>query len=61
MKANWVEYVWKESMVTTLKATESGIINEFKCPLFYNLRVTASSLSEKEKNIIRKAVNSNGE
>lgn len=61
MKADWVAHVWKRSLVSDISATDGTIVDEFKCPMFYNLRVTASSLTENEKNKIRKIIDSNGE
>ena len=54
----WIEDVWKKTYVSNIEATD--IINEYKVPIFYNLKVTASGLPEEEKNKIRKFICDNG-
>jgi hypothetical protein len=60
MKKSWIEDVWKKNLVSYVKATDECIINEYKVPIFYNLKVTASGLAEREKNEIRKIICDNG-
>ena len=60
MKKSWIEDVWKKNMVSDIMATDQNVIHEYKVPIFYNLKVTASGLSEREKRKIEQIIRNNG-
>lgn len=60
MKKSWVDDIWKKNLVSYVKATESSIINEYKVPIFYKLKVTPSGLNESERRELKSAICENG-
>lgn len=55
MKAAWVHNVWRESIKENVLAT-SKQFDVYQVPIFYNLRVTTTGLSKREKKEVEDAV-----
>ncbi|KPJ14859.1 DNA topoisomerase 2-binding protein 1-B [Papilio machaon] len=59
MKESWIEAVWSASLKYNVNGASTDF-NEHRLPPFYNLNVTTSGLSRKEKHLITTLVNDNG-
>ena len=59
MTKSWIEDVWRQNAVANVETT-LNMMNEYRVPIFYNLKVTASGLSEREKNEIKDSISGNG-
>lgn len=60
MTLEWVEAVWRLSQEKNIKATDPAIVAEHRCPIFFNMFITTSNLSKKEKDELKKLINDNG-
>ncbi|XP_065205150.1 DNA topoisomerase 2-binding protein 1 [Planococcus citri] len=60
MIRGWVEEMWELNLKDSVKATDYNIAKKYSCPIFYNLKVTGSSISLEEKSILERKINSNG-
>ncbi|XP_013163515.1 PREDICTED: DNA topoisomerase 2-binding protein 1-B-like [Papilio xuthus] len=59
MKESWIEAVWSASLKYNINGASTDF-NEHRLPPFFNLNVTTSGLSRKEKHLITTLVNDNG-
>lgn len=60
MIRGWVEKVWELNFKDNVKATDYNIRKEFSCPIFYNMKITGSSISQEEKSILKDKIENNG-
>ncbi|XP_035896167.1 DNA topoisomerase 2-binding protein 1 [Anopheles stephensi] len=60
MHPDWVNAVWEESQRRDLHATEPGIIERYRLPVFYALTITSTGLTAAKKNEIKSLIESNG-
>lgn len=60
MHPDWVDAVWQKSKKEDVSATRDDFILKYKLPVFYNLNITCSGLSNEKKEEIIKLVNGNG-
>ncbi|XP_023248158.1 DNA topoisomerase 2-binding protein 1 [Copidosoma floridanum] len=56
---DWVTSVWDTNLKETVLATDP-VFDKFKCPVFLNLIVTSTNLNKRQKEDVKKLVNSNG-
>lgn len=56
---DWVKAVWDTNIKESISAVDSTF-EKFRCPVFLNLVVTSTSLNKREKEDIKKLINSNG-
>lgn len=59
MKISWIEDVWKQNLVKYVNGDDI-MFSEHLSPLFHNLKITTSGISKKEKDILKKVIESNG-
>ncbi|KAJ8681698.1 hypothetical protein QAD02_017490 [Eretmocerus hayati] len=56
---DWVKSVWETNLTETIPATDSQF-EKHKCPVFFNLVVTTTNLSKRQKEEVRKLISDNG-
>lgn len=59
MKAAWIEAVWNENLRDNILATDKKF-ETCQVPVFYNLKVTTTGLSRREKKEVEDAINKEG-
>ncbi|XP_075216325.1 mutagen-sensitive 101 isoform X2 [Lycorma delicatula] len=59
MTVDWPNAVWDEGLKQNIHATDPQF-NKYRCPVFYNLEITTTNLSNSEKLKLKQLVNSNG-
>jgi len=59
MTEEWVDAVWKESLLCNIVATDS-MFDKYKCPPFYKLEITTSGLEGKDREKIISLIDANG-
>ncbi|XP_050068069.1 DNA topoisomerase 2-binding protein 1-A [Anopheles maculipalpis] len=60
MHPDWVNAVWEESQRRDLHATEPGMIERYRLPVFFALTITSTGLTAVRKNEIKSLIESNG-
>lgn len=60
MHPDWVSAVWEESQRRDLHATEAGMVEKYRLPVFYALTITSTGLSAARKNEIKALIESHG-
>ncbi|XP_044585283.1 DNA topoisomerase 2-binding protein 1-A isoform X2 [Cotesia glomerata] len=58
-KYDWITQVWQENLKTFVKATEP-CFDKYKCPVFFNIVVTASNVGKKDKEKIKDLITKHG-
>ncbi|XP_011498023.1 PREDICTED: DNA topoisomerase 2-binding protein 1-A [Ceratosolen solmsi marchali] len=56
---DWLQSVWETNLKESISGSDS-IFDKFTCPIFLNLIVTSTSLSKRQKEDIKKIINSHG-
>lgn len=59
MRFEWIDEVWKRNANGFVAATDPQF-DDFKLPVFYNLNVTCTLLTNEEKQMVEKLVTGNG-
>lgn len=59
MQEKWIEEVWKRNAKDFVSATDESF-NVFQLPVFYNLNVAVTLLTNDERNLVEKLVSENG-
>ncbi|XP_060078060.1 DNA topoisomerase 2-binding protein 1-like isoform X2 [Ylistrum balloti] len=59
MSADWVTKVWELSQTRAVHGMEATL-QEYRCPIFKGLVITVSGLDPKERNDVKKLINSEG-
>jgi hypothetical protein len=56
---DWLKSVWETNLKEPTPATDS-IFDKYKCPVFLNLIVTSTNLNKRQKDDIKRIINSHG-
>lgn len=60
MKEEWIHEVWRLSKMDDTSYTTDEFYEKYKLPIFYNLVVTSTGISEAAKTEIVKLIENNG-
>lgn len=60
MKEDWIYEVWRLSKTGDTSYTSEEFYQKHKFPIFHNLVITSTGISDKEKAEIVKLINENG-
>lgn len=60
MKEEWIYEVWNLSKIDDMSYATEEFVQKYTLPIFHNLLITSTGISEADKSEIMKLINDNG-